>query len=359
MSAVPAEIRSALARLARDALGAELRGVEPISPGLGLRRFYRLALAGAGPRTAVARVEDPEAPEDPEGRPAGVPPEPPLEPIRGLLESRGLPVPARLAADPDAGIEVLEDAGDLSLAEAAGRAGAAERRALYAEACALVARLQQIREPAPGVEAFRRGLDASLLRYKAELFARWSLPAALGRAPRPAEREAVRAGFAAIAESCAAAPRRLAHRDFQSRNLHLRPGAPPGARLVMLDLQGAFLAPPEYDLVCLLRDSYVELPEAEIDAHLETVRPRLPDAPEPEVFARRFALLTLARKGKDHARFLYAARTRGDRRWLAWLPTTVRHLRRAAGRARELEPRVAPLAELVEALPEEATACGG
>jgi len=358
MSTTPAETRSALAGLARDALGAELRRVEPLSPGLGLRRFYRLHLGEAGPETAVARVEDVGAPEDPEGRPAGVPPEPPLEPIRGLLESRGLPVPARLAADPDAGIEVLEDVGDLSLAEAAGRADAAERRALYAEACSLVPRLQGIREPPPGVEAFRRGLDASLLRYKAELLNRWSLPAALGRAPRLAERQAVLAGFDAIAEVCAAAPRRLAHRDFQSRNLHLRPGAAPGARLVMLDLQGAFLAPPEYDLVCLLRDSYVELPEPEIHAHLEAVRPVLPDAPEPEAFARRFALLTLARKGKDHARFLYAARTRDDPRWLAWIPVTVRHLRWAARRARELEPRVAPLAELVEALPEEATACG-
>jgi len=350
VNGVPPPTRSALERLVRGALGAELRAVEPLPAGLGLRRFYRLRLAGDAPETAVARVE---APEDPRGRPAGAAPEPPLEPIRRLLELHGLPVPARLAGDASAGIEILEDAGDRSLAEAAAGAAPAERVALYAEACSLVPRLQRVDGPRGGVEAFRRELDAPLLRYKAELFARWSLPAALGRPPRPEERAAVLEGFDAIAEACAAAPRRLAHRDLQARNLHVRPEASSGARLVMLDLQGAFLAPPEYDLVSLLRDSYVELPDGEVEAHLAAVRPVLPDAPDPETFARRSALLTLARKAKDHARFLCAARTRGDRRWLAWLPATSRHLRRAARSCRGLEPRLERLAELVEALPEE------
>ena len=55
----------------------------------------------------------------------------------------------------------------------------------------------------------------------------------------------------------------------------------------MIDLQGAFLAPPEYDLVCLLRDSYVELEAEEVQEQLDRIRPELPDAPEPEGFAAR------------------------------------------------------------------------
>jgi aminoglycoside/choline kinase family phosphotransferase len=129
----------------------------------------------------------------------------------------------------------------------------------------------------------------------------------------------------------------------------------PPRRLVMIDLQGAFLAPPEYDLVCLLRDSYLELGDAEVKGHVDRVRPRLPDAPDAETFARRFDLLTLTRKGKDHARFVYAARKRGDARFLRFVPATVRALRSAAARAADRDPRVAPLAELVHALPE--TAC--
>jgi hypothetical protein len=162
----------------------------------------------------------------------------------------------------------------------------------------------------------------------------------------------VRAAFAWIAEQMAAAPQRLAHRDFQSANLYVRERAPRGARLRLIDVQGAFLAPPEYDLVCLLRDSYVELPEPEIAAHCAAVRPALPDAPEAETFARRFDLLTLTRKGKDHARFLYAAHERGDRRYLPYAPATVRQLQRAAARASARDPHIAGLAELFHELPE-------
>jgi aminoglycoside/choline kinase family phosphotransferase len=120
----------------------------------------------------------------------------------------------------------------------------------------------------------------------------------------------------------------------------------------MIDVQGAFLAPPEYDLVCLLRDSYVELPDAELAAHLDAVRPALPDAPDAETFARRFDLLTLTRKGKDHARFLYAARERGDRRYLVHAPATVRYLHGAAARAARRDARLADLAALLHELPE-------
>jgi hypothetical protein len=125
----------------------------------------------------------------------------------------------------------------------------------------------------------------------------------------------------------------------------------------MIDIQGAFLAPPEYDLVCLLRDSYVELPENEVGSHLERVRPLLPDRPEPDGFARRFDLLTLSRKGKDHARFLYAARDRGDRRFARYLSNTARSLRGAAARVAGLDPSLARLADMVRALPE--SSCAG
>jgi aminoglycoside/choline kinase family phosphotransferase len=112
------------------------------------------------------------------------------------------------------------------------------------------------------------------------------------------------------------------------------------------------MAPPEYDLVCLLRDSYIELPEAEIAGHIAGGAPRAARRPRRETFARRFDLLTLTRKGKDHARFLYAARERGDERFLGYAPTTVRQLRRAAARASARDPRVADLAALIHELPE-------
>lgn len=340
-------VEAAIGRIAARSLGADGVRIEWLAGELGLRRFARVHLTGGSRSSAVARVE---APEDPGGRPTGVAPEPPLEPIRALYEEAGLPVPARFGADPDTGVELLEDVGDSALRDVVSAADDAEIRSLYEEACDLVPRIQAL-PAADDVEAFRRRLDAPLFAYKADLFAEHAL-AARGRPGTPAEREAVRAAFAAIAGEAAQAPARLAHRDLQSANLHVLPGRPAGERLAIIDLQGALLAPPEYDLVCLLRDSYVALPEPEVEHQLARIRPRLPDAPDAESFARRFDLLTLTRKGKDLARFLYVARERQDTRYLAYVPATLRSLRGAAARSVARDPEFAALAELIAEIPE-------
>ena len=69
-------------------------------------------------------------------------------------------------------------------------------------------------------------------------------------------REALRAEFAGIVEALASEPRVLCHRDYHSRNLMLHDN-----RLYIIDFQDARMGPDTYDLVSLLRDSYVDLPE--------------------------------------------------------------------------------------------------
>ncbi len=346
------QIRALLRRTVRDALDSDVQRIEPIAGQLGLRRFLRVWLGGGrgdSPRSVIARVD---VAEDPAGRPQGLAPEPPLEPVRRFLEERGLPVPIRYGGAE--GLELLEDLGSVSLAQAAARCDRDERSQLYAQACDLVPRLQGLTDPggavaafARPVAAFARRLDASLFEYKAELFVRWSLPER-GRPATVGEEQVVRDAFARIARIAASAPALFAHRDLQSHNLFVTSAG----RIVMIDLQGAFLAPPEYDLVCLLRDSYIELTDREVREQIERIRPQLPDAPESEVFSHRFDLLTLTRKGKDHARFVYFARERGDRRFLRYVPATVRALRSAAARAAQLEPWLMPLADLIHSLPE-------
>lgn len=334
-------------------LGARAIRVEPLAGALGPRKFARVWLESDPearlPPTLIARVE---ATEDPQRRPAGIPQEPPLEPIRALLEDRGLPVPRRFAADQNAGIDLLGDFGDHSLDVAAAASSAGERDSLYREAAALVPRLQQI-ERTPGVAAFDRHLDAVQMDYKAQRFAQWSL-----RNAGPAGTRVVRDAFAVIADEVIGAPQRLAHRDFQSANLFVLDAVddptPPAlhrdSRIAMIDLQGAFMAPPEYDLVCLLRDSYLELPESSVEARIAEVRPQLPDAPDPETFSHRFDLLTLTRKGKDHALYQYAAAELGDHRYRKYLPTAQRALRTAAARVAARDPRFAQIAELIASL---------
>lgn len=352
------------ARVARR-FGAPPRKVEEIPAGLGKRRFFRVWLEPGreSPQgTIVARVEHEE---DPALRPDGILPEPALEPLRSVLEEAGLPVVGSYDRQNDQqnGVALLEDVGDTSLeaAVAAGLSNAA-LEARYREACRSVPALQRI-EARPDVPAFARHLDEALFRYKADQFVTWALPfsdaerahqeGGPARQVRANEARVVRDAFTWIANVCETAPQRLAHRDYKAANLHLharRANAPP--ELVMIDIQGAFLAPPEYDLVCLLRDSHVALPESLVERLLEETRVALPDAPSEDTFMKRFTLLTLTRNGKDLSRYLYAIQKRGDERYAPLLPRAVDTLKAAAALAAGWDSRLARLAEVIDQLPE-------
>lgn len=334
------DIRQRIQYLARSALGRQVQGIESIEAGLGSRRFFRVALEPSPGEfdSLIARVE---YAEDPALRPSGVPPEPPLEPIRSWLAAHGLPVPACYAGEP--GLLLLEDLGDTSLETAAHSLPRDTLHRLYRRACGFVARLQAVPTPESGVLNFERHLDRSLFRYKAEQFVEWALPLSDTRAGA----EDVFRAFDLVAEEARAAPQRLAHRDYKAANLHLHQD-----RLVMIDLQGAFLAPPEYDLVCLLRDSHVALEESFVRDALGQIRPRLPDAPDATTFARRFTLLTLTRNGKDLSRYLYAAKIRGDARYLSLVPRAVETLRAASAEAAPWDPAFGRLAEIIASLPD-------
>ncbi len=342
-------LEDTLRRLIAAGPGGELVRIEPVAPGLGYRHFARLHLRGGSRASVVVRFDAPAPP-------SRMAPEPPLEPLRSALEAHGVPVPRRYAGDPERGIDLLEDLGATSLGDVLRDASPTERRAWLGRACALAPLLQRLADAGSGLPAFRRRLDAALIAHKAERFAAASLAAGLGRAARDAELAVVREAFACAAEAIEAAPQRIAHRDYQSSNLLVLPPGDARGRLAMVDVQGAFLAPPEYDLVCLLRDSYVELPWDEVCALREAVRTELPDAPPAGVFAERFDLITLVRKGKDHALFHEVA-ARGRRDWLRHAAPTGRYLRDAAERTAGLDVRIERFAALLAQLLPEATAC--
>ena len=305
------DLREAVNKLAVKALGARAVATESIPGGLGPRTFFRLVFENAPVKTAIARID---APEDESLRPPGVPPEPEFEPIRHWMESEGLPVPKSFGRSASHRIDLLEDLGTVSLKDACESATPSQRNALYQSATRLVPRIQAMTPP-EAIPTAERKLDAPLFRYKAQQVIDWLLPFALGRAARSEESQAVLEGFAYIGQRCTTAPQRVAHRDFQSTNLYVRNFETGSSDLAMIDFQGAFLAPPEYDLVCLLRDPHVALPEDEVRSHLAAIRDELPDRPEASEFEMRFDLLTLTRCGKDLARYRYATVERGDTRY--------------------------------------------
>ncbi len=298
-----------------------------IEAGLGDRRFYRIELSQRDPSSLIARVEPTPTAAPKVASPSAWLPEPPLEPIRRFLEQSGLPVPRSYAHDRELGIDLLEDLGSRTLASVEDD----RRRERYFEACRLIPRLQRLEASPETLPAFGRIFDRELIRTKAWKFVHWCWPGLMGRDATSHERELIEAGFAAIGELLAGAPRRLAHRDFKAENLLLCSRNSGPESLVMIDVQGAFMAPPEYDLVCLLRDPQVEIAEALVRDALETTLSELPDATPRDEAQLRFDAISFVLQAKILSHLIEAGRSRGDRRRWHEIPRGLRLLEDSMG----------------------------
>jgi aminoglycoside/choline kinase family phosphotransferase len=153
-----------------------------------------------------------------------------------------------------------------------------------------------------------------------------------GLALTTAERAALGQEWSSIVEELASEPRVLCHRDYHSRNLMLHNGT-----LYMIDFQDARMGPDTYDLASLLRDSYVDISDRELDdfvAYFLALKGR-PDAdpslPDLDLasrdFRRRFDLMALQRNLKALGTFGYQTMTRQNPVYIQYMPRTLRYAR--------------------------------
>jgi len=237
----------------------------------------------------------------------------------------GLPVPSILGHSDANGILALQDLGDVTLQAHLGAASATDHAALYREAVTLIEVLQRrgLELASDQYLPYRVAFDIEKFTWELEFFVRHFLEAYRGATLTADDRDAFAGEWAAIAEELASEPRVLCHRDYHSRNLMLR-----GDRLYMIDFQDARLGPDTYDLVSLLRDSYVDLTDREIDelvAYFLALK-KMP-ADQSSEFRRRFDLMALQRNLKALGTFGYQTTTRGNTVYIQYMPRTLRHVR--------------------------------
>ena len=332
--------RRAVCRAAGAGFGAA--PVRRLAGHASMRSYWRVgtydpAGGGARPTSYVVMVMPPDArPEEVTNgeRPAVDP----FLDVQRYLSGLGVRVPGIAAFyqdDPRGGLMVLEDLGDEML-ETRLLAGD-DRRSLYEAAIDQLARLRAAAERAPGGSiAFTRSFDRDLYRWELDHFREWLLEAWKGARLSPSERELVDREFERIAATLEAEPKGFTHRDYQSRNLMVLPG---GAQAV-IDFQDALLGPRQYDLVALLRDSYVELEPGLVEAMLRRYLDRFHEAGGPRFeyapFRAVFDLLTVQRKLKDAGRFVFIDRVKKNPGFLVSIPASLRYVKEAFARRPDL-----------------------
>jgi len=249
------------------------------------------------------------------------------------LRAQGLSAPEIIAADPAAGLAVLEDLGDDLYARLI-EAGSAEAP-LYAGAIDALIALHA----SPPPEVLNGGgaswpllaYDDLALKTGSDLFLEW-WPKFSGQDPfedaAKAEWEALWAPIRARGDAGAKGPAGVfAHRDYHAENLIWLPGRDGVARVGMLDFQDALRAHPAWDLLSLLQDARRDVPAGLEAAMLDRYLSARPDLDRESFMAdyRALAALNAAR-----ILFIFARQVAGyDRpRYTAFMPRTWRHLER-------------------------------
>jgi aminoglycoside/choline kinase family phosphotransferase len=196
----------------------------------------------------------------------------------GWLRDQGLSAPQVLAADPGAGLAVLEDLGDdlyAYLIEAG-----ADEAPLYDAAIDGLLTLHAA--PTPGVLAYDGSIwplltyDGLALKTAHDIFVEWMprfRPVSLDAAAL-VDWEALWAPIRARGEAGATV---FCHRDYHAENLIWLPDRQGAARVGLLDFQDAVLAHPAWDLSMLLHDARRTVSPAREAASLDRYLAGRPD----------------------------------------------------------------------------------
>lgn len=270
--------------------------------------------------------------------------------IQRYLERIGVPVPAVVAVSPKQDLLLIEDLGDQTLEKLVTNAAGEFKIFYYRKVLdALVDfQMQTAANPDPACIACNRTFDAELLNWEFDHFWEYGIAdrlkteaAAAGKTlPEPfwmgyfpdttGENpwELFARHTREITDLIAKMPQGFVHRDFQSRNILFH-----GYEFHFIDFQDALQGPLVYDLVALLRDSYIAFTPEETQRLLSYFAARLPQGHpyrgDEARLTRDFHLVTLQRKLKDAGRFQYIHRVKGNPGFLIHVPQTLEYIKQA------------------------------
>jgi len=321
------------------ALGLQTGTLRPASADASFRRYFRVDASGDAASYIVM-----DAPPDREDCR-------PFVQVAALIAAQGVSTPRIVARDLESGFLLLGDFGDTTYSDAL-QSQPAQVPRLYEEALQALVRLQQAR-PGQSLPPY----DAPRLMAEMRLFADWYVTRHLGQELCAADQQVLERVFERLIASAAAQATVLVHRDYHCRNLMVLPegAGNPG----VLDFQDAVVGPVSYDLVSLLRDAYVEWPEAQqIDwaaRYWDMARAAgVPVAERFDAFWQDLEWMGLQRSLKILGIFARLHYRDGKQRYLADLPLVLRHTLRVV----ERYDAFAPLARLLDRLHQRTRASG-
>lgn len=258
----------------------------------------------------------------------------PFVAVAAALRECSLSAPAIYAFDLERGFLILEDLGDRVFgAEVARRHDMIE---LWAGAVDVLLALAEApppeRLPIEGHTPYRLpGFDGDAMLTEASLLIDWFWPALHGKEMPQALREEFTALWRPLLEDAAKSDPGWVLRDYHSPNLMWLPKREGAKRVGLLDFQDALRGPLAYDLVSLLQDARLDVPEAlEREQLARYCAARNAQSPHfsSDQFRLLYATLGAQRNSKILGIFARLAKRDGKRGYLAHIPRVARYLER-------------------------------
>jgi tRNA threonylcarbamoyl adenosine modification protein YjeE len=258
----------------------------------------------------------------------------PFVAVAGALRERGLSAPAIYAFDLDRGFLILEDLGDRVFG------GEVERGCPLAELwgpavdvlAALALKGPPHLLPIEGHSPYRLpSFDADAMLTEASLLIDWFWPALHGKETPSTLAEEFAALWRPLLAQAEKADIGWVLRDYHSPNLMWLPAREGVRRVGILDFQDALKGPLAYDLVSLLQDARLDVPEAlerELLARYCAARAAQSRQFSSDQFVSLYATLGAQRNSKILGIFARLAKRDGKRGYLAHIPRVARYLKR-------------------------------
>jgi aminoglycoside/choline kinase family phosphotransferase len=295
------------------------------------RSYYRIHSASGGAESLILMQWDPAVTnrsEEISGKTTVT--ELPFLNVQRYLSGGGILVPAIVAEDTARGFVLLEDLGDMTLERVLSQSPGRFME-LYRGAVDNLVAIQALGEKRrePSCIAFSRAFNEDLYNWEFAHFAEYCIESRTGEKIPHSERQAMKTWFERLSVELDAIPKGFTHRDYQSRNLMLFKN-----ELHVIDFQDALLGPPQYDLVALLKDSYVKIPEEQAETLVSHYLERRAEAGlplDPGPFRRGFKLQAIQRKLKDAGRFVFIDRVKKNSSFLPNIPQSLEYVWRYLG----------------------------
>ena len=263
-------------------------------------------------------------------------PEPNFNCIQKFLKKMDIPVPDILRFDAERGLIFLVDCGDTHLVD---KIEAEPKNIVYwyqkAIEIIVAFHTRATENLTPDCPAKNLFFDEEKLMWEMDFMLEHYVHGMLKNVLSFDEKNKTREALGTLCKSLSDQNRVFTHRDYHSRNIMIH-----NDKLKVIDFQDARMGPCQYDLVSLLKDSYIVIEESVrkelLEYYIECMQGYGREIKR-DSFYKIFDWMSVQRNLKAIGTFAYQAKILGNDRYLQYVEPTLEYVRKTLENRRDLE----------------------